>query len=233
MILLLCGRKHSGKDTTARLLTAELGFKPLSFAGSPKDFTAEMLGVPREWMEEKKEAVIADLRPEFLGIVRGSTAAPHLALRWFLQHAGSAARKVFGEDFWIDRVVAQMTAVGARFVISDGRYFNEVEGLREVGAKIIRLNRADRWESHRFAAPDVPVPVPDHCAFSYAVKMELKVHFVPCDLPAHSHPTSWSADRHPSEVELPDSGDIYDAVIGSPSAEETARIVLEKVRSWL
>lgn len=225
----LSGRIKSGKSTAAALLVEKLGFTEIALASLLKDFTANMLGIPREWcddQERKRRRITAILREPVPGDFRFSgTDGEHVSLRWFLQRVGTeGGRKTFGEDFWIKMLFERAKRRGIkRLVIPDVRFHNEKRAIQRCegngdGNCLIRCNRADmRWQ-HDFVQ-DMP-PVPGLCTYSYPHE-----GYTPCRLPEASHPTAWSDDPHPSETELPVRGLIYDRVVETDSAEKTAAAV--------
>ena len=52
MIIALSGWKQSGKDSAAKILIEEFGFKRIAFADVLKDMVAEEYGIPRNWMDD-------------------------------------------------------------------------------------------------------------------------------------------------------------------------------------
>lgn len=126
----LHGKAKAGKDTIASLLCAEHGFKQMSFAGPLKAATAVMFGWPVELMysQEGKE-----MQSQYWG----------LAVRDALQRFGEGARKWFGEDFWVKRWLVDYSQVMTKLniVISDVRYENEADTIRQYGGYIIHVHR--------------------------------------------------------------------------------------------
>ena len=246
MLIALCGRKRSGKDTAALALADTLGFKRYAFADKLKELTAHFLGLPVEEVA-RDDFKARKLWHEQRGL--------HLtAGRDVLQRLGAAARKTFGEDFWAERLLADLgsgceesganasvearvqlvkttsTLINAppetRVVITDVRYWSELHAISSRGGLIIRLNRADRVHRHEFSpAVYEDRKPPDACGY-------LLPDGGACDLPATSHPSHWSSDRHASETELPDESEsaCYDKVIEAASADDAAAAVLAFVR---
>lgn len=61
--------------------------------------------------------------------------------RELLQRFGTeVGREQFGENFWTDRVKAQIKP-GGKYVISDVRFANEADTVREAGGKVFRIKR--------------------------------------------------------------------------------------------
>ena len=218
MLVALSGRKRSGKDTAANLLAKELGFKRIAFADKLKELTASFLGFPlAEVMGDKfKELMVAEVLTddEKVRILYG---------RDVLQKLGVACRDTFGEHFWVEQLFNSLHMREHNYVITDCRFWNEVEAVQRWSGSVIRVNRTDSLKTLHNWFPEIhadgyPLPRCVHPG---------------CNLPKSSHPTHSSGDNHPSETTLPDSSPLYDAVFTSPSGEETAQAVLSYVKSIL
>lgn len=128
----LTGLARSGKDTAADVLIECFGFKRVAFADLLKEAAALLLGRPLQDMYMgDREAVM----PEW-----------GFSIRDFLQRFGTEAmRNNFGHDFWIKaaraRVVALMEEGCRRFVISDVRFDNEADWVRDSGGTILCIHR--------------------------------------------------------------------------------------------
>ena len=123
MIIGLTGYAQSGKDTVAKILVENYGYTRIAFADKIRDFLYEtnpmfdaIAGEPMfvknkvdrdGWDEAKK--------------------SPHI--RRLLQNSGVAARKVFGQDFWVNEVFKSIDATD-NIVITDVRFENEAEAIK-------------------------------------------------------------------------------------------------------
>ena len=140
----MVGSMGSGKDTAATYLTQVHGWRRLSFAGPLKDALAAIFGWPRDlleghtaqsrWWRDQVDTWWA----QRLGI-------PSLTPRWVLQYTGTdVLRKHFHNDIWIAALERQVTASlnsGVNVVISDCRFPNELEMIRNQGGKLIEVRR--------------------------------------------------------------------------------------------
>jgi hypothetical protein len=135
MIIGLTGYAQSGKDTVANILVNNYGYTRIAFADKIREFLYEtnpmydsIVGEPlfvkakvdRDGWEEAKKS-------------------PHI--RRLLQTSGVAARKVFGENFWVQQALREVHFEG-NFVITDVRFPNEADAIRKYdNSQIWRIRR--------------------------------------------------------------------------------------------
>lgn len=135
MIIGLTGYAQSGKDTVANILVERYGFTRVAFADKIREYLYEtnpmydsIVGEPlfvkakvdRDGWEEAKKS-------------------PHI--RRLLQTSGVAARKVFGENFWVQQALRQVHFEG-NYVITDVRFTNEADAIKKYDdAQIWRIKR--------------------------------------------------------------------------------------------
>jgi hypothetical protein len=134
MIIGLTGYAQSGKDTVANVLVERYGFTRVAFADKIRELLYEanpmydsIVGEPlfvkakvdRDGWEEAKKS-------------------PHI--RRLLQTTGVAARKLFGEDFWVKQALKDITPEG-NYVIADVRFENEADEIKFTGGQIWRIKR--------------------------------------------------------------------------------------------
>ena len=134
MIIGLTGYAQSGKDTVAKILVENYGYTRIAFADKIRDFLYEtnpmfdaIAGEPmfvknkvdRDGWEEAKKS-------------------PHI--RRLLQTSGVAARKLFGEDFWVKQALKGIELDG-NYVIADVRFENEADEIKFTGGQIWRIKR--------------------------------------------------------------------------------------------
>ncbi len=177
LVIVLSGRKQSGKDTTARgladLIPAGESFAQLPFARPLKEFCINVLGVDRAlaygtdadkntlthllWERAPNyflevERALAAKRPPRLGPMR---------VRDVLQWWGTEVVRYHDPEAWTRAWVTEVLATPASVVFcTDCRFPNEVEVARRTGAFVARLLRAphieDEHESEK-ALDDFPL----------------------------------------------------------------------------
>lgn len=141
MIIGLTGYAQSGKDTVANILVENFGYTRVAFADKIREFLYEtnpmydsVLGEPlfvrakvdRDGWEEAKKS-------------------PHI--RRLLQTSGVAARKVFGENFWVQQALRDLNSE-VNYVITDVRFTNEADTIKS-------YNNSQLWRVKRLGVDAV------------------------------------------------------------------------------
>lgn len=155
MLVSTSGLISSGKDTVADHLIQHYGFVKLSFADSLKDTLTSIFGWDREMLEgktkehrEERDKVDVWWAKE-LGI-------PNFTPRFALTKFGTdVMRNHFDDRIWLLSVKNKITSIKKKdpkvnIVISDARYTNELNMLRELDAvlfEIIRGPLPEWWNS--------------------------------------------------------------------------------------
>jgi hypothetical protein len=123
----ISGKKRSGKNTIAEYLGRAYGFKEAAYADPLKTAARAIFGLtPAHTDGELKEIVI----PRW-----------GLSPRQIMQRLGTEAmRGTFGEDVWIKSLFARIEGE-ARVVVSDVRFPNEADAVREDGGIVVRVER--------------------------------------------------------------------------------------------
>lgn len=142
-IIGLLGGKGAGKSTAAAYLVEKHGAKSLALACPLKEMLRGAFGLTQSQLygsQEDKERT----DPRY-----------NVSPRWLMTHVGEeGCRAVFGDDFWVDRLVEMIRSdISPLVVVEDVRYANEAAVLRAAGAHLIRLQYAPglkQWPScHR------------------------------------------------------------------------------------
>lgn len=135
------GFAGSGKDTIADMLI-ERGFVKDSFAKTLKDAASVLFGWDRNMLdgttdESRKWREIPD--PYWSSQMDKKDFTPRLALQLL---GTEAIRETFFQDFWVSTVVKRYLENGRpNTVITDCRFPNEINAIRQNGGKIIHVAR--------------------------------------------------------------------------------------------
>jgi len=143
-IIGVCGWIGSGKDTVADFLVTNHGFKRDSFAGSLKDAVSVVFGWDRELLEGKT-ADARRWREQADAWWAQRLNMPHLTPRWVLQYWGTdVLRDNFHSDIWVASLENKLRKTQDSVVISDCRFPNEVQVIKQLGGKVVWVERGDR-----------------------------------------------------------------------------------------
>ena len=127
----LTGKSGSGKSTAADYLWSTAGFLEMAFADRLKETASVLFGWDRLALDDQEYK--AGVCPVW-GITR----------REALQKFGTeAVRGVFGDDFWIKswRQVYDQIQIIDSVVVSDVRFPNEADTIRDMGGVIVHIVR--------------------------------------------------------------------------------------------
>ena len=177
MIVGVCGFIGSGKDTVADYLVNFHEFRRESFASTLKDAVANVFGWDRT-MLEGRTAQAREWREQVDPWWAARLDMPTLTPRWVLQYWGTeVCRKSFHDDIWIASLENKLRNSQDNVVISDCRFPNEITSIRNVGGKIIWVQRGNLPDWYQVA-------LDANAGHNYAVQ-ELKMRKI------HASETAW------------------------------------------
>jgi hypothetical protein len=136
MIIGLSGYARSGKDEVAKILVSEFNFERVAFADAIRDLLYQMnplIGVTR--LQTMIDAVGWDI------------AKQHPDVRSYLQNLGVGARKLFGNNFWINQALNPhvyehpIVGVNKNIVVTDVRFENEADMIKALYGQVWRVRR--------------------------------------------------------------------------------------------
>ena len=146
MIIGCCGFQGSGKDTIADYLQNIYGFKRDSFAATLKDAVAAVFGWDRELLEGRTTESRA-WREQVDPWWANRLNMPNLTPRLVLQLWGTeVARRAFHDDTWIASLENKLSKAHNDIVITDVRFPNEIQAVRNAGGIVIRVVRGPEPE---------------------------------------------------------------------------------------
>jgi hypothetical protein len=130
-LLALCGLAGSGKTFASNMLIDQWDFHRLKFAGPIKDMLTA-LGLTKEYLE-------GCLKEEPTDMLCGKS--PRQAMQTLGTEWG---RTLMHPNFWVQAWKNRARATlynGFKVVVDDCRFQNEEDAVRELGGKIILINR--------------------------------------------------------------------------------------------
>lgn len=143
----ICGLIGHGKDTAASFLIDE-GFQRISFAGVLKDACASIFSWDRE-MLEGNTSESREWRETVDNWWANRLDIPNLTPRYALQYIGTNVfREHFHSDIWVAACERQIEMTDKNVVISDCRFFNELDVIKNYGGQTVvvwRSNKPDWW----------------------------------------------------------------------------------------
>lgn len=144
MIIGICGLQSSGKDTIGNYLINNYNFKKLSFAEVLKDIVSILFN----WDRNKLEGITFSDRlwREQIDIWWSNELnIQEFTPRYAMQFIGTDLfRKYFKDNIWvtiIKKKILQHSQQSKNIIITDCRFPNELNMLRECGGKIIHVYR--------------------------------------------------------------------------------------------
>ena len=140
-LITLVGLKGSGKDTVGQYFEQQHGYTTISFADSLKDCVAAIFGWDRTMMEGRtpKSRIWREENDtwwaERLGL---EFFSPRVAMTSF---GTDIMRKHFDDNIWLHNTERKIQEISGPVVITDTRFPNELEMIRNLGGKVFRVTR--------------------------------------------------------------------------------------------
>ena len=146
-IIALSGFARSGKDEAAKVLVEELGFVQVAFADKLREMLLALNPiVEQSWhvgqdLEIHPETVyVQDVISQF-GWGGYKETRYGTEIRRLLQRLGTeAGRQTLWDSIWIDAALTGLPE-DAKVVVSDARFFNEFDAVRQRGGRVWRIER--------------------------------------------------------------------------------------------
>lgn len=144
-IIGVSGKKRSGKDTLAATLVENFGFARYAFADPLKELALDVnplvyRGVVRPSGYDEIQTAQADRLAPVIERIGWERAKERPEVRRILQALGVGVREL-DEDFWVRTTMTRALAEDQPVVITDVRFPNEVEAIRDAGGHIVRVTR--------------------------------------------------------------------------------------------
>lgn len=132
---------RSGKDSAATALVRDLGYRRVAFADKLRELA---MACDPLVTSSTQASNVGSGKGRLAWVVHGLTwegaKDTYPEVRNFLVNLGEGARKVLGEDVWVEAAFSGVKK-GEDVVIPDVRYPNEVEAIKKRGGMLIRIDR--------------------------------------------------------------------------------------------
>jgi hypothetical protein len=146
-VLGISGWARSGKDTVADYLVENHGYMKVSFSTPMKEAMYRLN--PRITVNEVQNTALR-IGVDIYGWEGLKDRSPDI--RGLLQRFGTEiGREMFDEDFWVDYALNSIPD-GGKAVISDVRYPNEADAIRQLGGKVYRVERDGVFAANEHAS---------------------------------------------------------------------------------
>lgn len=142
LIIALSGFSGCGKDTVADYLVKSHRFKKVSFASHLKDVLSLLFGWERDLLEgsSKESRVWRETPDRFWSQELGYPVVPKQMLQYF---ATDIIRTHLHKDFWALSLKKQIKNLNSSIVISDLRFENEYQIIKDMGGIIWRVKKQE------------------------------------------------------------------------------------------
>lgn len=146
VIIGICGFQGVGKDTFSDYLISRYGFKKFSFASATKDVLSVIFGWDRKLLEGdtiESRKFRETIDPWW----SSKLAIPDLTPRKLLQIIGTELfRNNFNSNIWVyiieKKIIDLLNSNSSdKIIISDCRFPNEISMIKNLGGKIIHIQR--------------------------------------------------------------------------------------------
>lgn len=160
----VAGRARSGKDSIGKFLIDKYKYTRYAFADPIKHALSKMFGLPvRDFYDDERK----EIPHAFWGI----------SPREMAQKLGTeGGRMLFREDIWIKRAELQLKSFPRKYVITDVRFENEAEFIREnegVLIHVVRPELGDGVVNEHVSENGVEIVEGDHVIFNDGTLSEL------------------------------------------------------------
>ena len=142
-IIGITGSAGSGKDTIGDILVSNLpNWEKISFASHLKDVTALLFGFDRKMLagETPEDREIREQPDKFWSEKMGKDFTPRFALQYL---GTNLLRNQLHQNIWVDCLERNIMKSNKNIVITDVRFPNEIDMIRNIGGEIWRVERGE------------------------------------------------------------------------------------------
>lgn len=168
MLIGISGKRGTGKTTLGQVLELKYGFEPVGLADSLKEMVKEVFNLTEEHVNGSlKEAPL----PQYSGYTP----------RTIMIDVGQFFRK-YDENIWIKKLLDRKP-LGKSLVITDVRFWNEANFIKESGGLLVRLNRSADLSIYKGLILDASeTALDDYPYFDLVVKEDENVELKDLDI---------------------------------------------------
>lgn len=143
LIVGVSGKKRHGKNTASEALVRELGYTEVAFGDALKKAVYVLDPILWSWRWLLRSLAGNPMRlRELVDAVGWEDAKEVPEVRRLLQKMGTeVGREILGEDIWVRTALAKAAAIDGPVVITDVRFLNEVEAIRDAQGVLLRVER--------------------------------------------------------------------------------------------
>lgn len=171
-IIALSGYARSGKDEAAKVLVEEFGFRQVAFADKLREMLYQLNPIIEVDAHSDGEGGIRKVRTYLQDLINEygwngyKQTRFGTEIRRLLQRLGTeAGRQTLWDSIWIDAALTGLDN-DAKVVVSDARFFNEFDAVRERGGRVWRIEREGVGPANNHASELEAVDYPH---FSYTL----------------------------------------------------------------
>lgn len=143
-IIGITGLAGAGKDTIGDILVTNLSnWQKMSFAEHLKDVASLLFGFDRKMLagETPEDRTIREQPDKFWSEKMGKDFTPRFALQFL---GTNLLRNQLHQNIWVDCLERKIVNSDKNIVITDVRFPNEIEMIRNLGGVIWRVERGER-----------------------------------------------------------------------------------------
>lgn len=140
-IIGITGLAGSGKDTIGDIITSNFdNWEKMSFASHLKDVTALLFGMDRKMLagETPKDRETREKPDEFWSKKMGKDFTPRYALQFL---GTNLLRNQLHQNIWVDCLEKKIMNTDKNVIITDVRFPNEIDMIKNIGGEIWRVER--------------------------------------------------------------------------------------------
>lgn len=142
MVLLgIMGKKGSGKDTVSNYLVSHYGYKKMAFADPIKQIAQIIFDLDISQIDGNKKEIIDErwgITPREIFQKLGTEFGQYDLVNYF----PALKQKNITRNFWVERLKMEYQKYNNQnVIISDVRFKHEIDAIKEMGGKIIKINR--------------------------------------------------------------------------------------------